>query len=274
MMSRINRVLVLGIDGAGQFAKNTDIPNIRKLFEKGALTFEAQTVYPSISAECWGAMFHGVNPEKHKLTNEIAAAQAFPEDSPYPSFMKLARQAWPDCKLAAFSEWSPINRGIIEESCSFHAVSVSVPELAEQAADYIRANPDVKVLYMQFDHVDGAGHKFGYGEEGHLDSITECDGHIGTVLQAVEEAGLMEDSLILVTTDHGGGGDGKPRSHGSADPLDMTIFWGCYGPGIAPGTKLPSGITIKDTAAVVAYALGLEAPAEWEGKVPEGLFTA
>jgi predicted AlkP superfamily pyrophosphatase or phosphodiesterase len=268
----INRVFVLGIDGAGQFIQNTEIPNIIKLLEAGALTYEAQTVFPSISAECWGAMFHGVDPEKHELTNEKAATLPYPENSPYPSFLKLARQAWPDCKLAAFSEWSPINDGIIEQSCGLHAVSLPSPELAEAAADYIRANPDVKILYMQFDQVDAAGHKHGYGNEGHLQSITDCDGYIGTVLAAIEDAGLMEDSLVIITTDHGGGGDGKPKSHGSADPLDMTIFWGCYGPGIKPGTKLAAGLSIKDTAAVVAYALGLNAPQTWEGKVPGDLF--
>jgi hypothetical protein len=64
----------------------------------------------------------------------------------------------------------------------------------------------------------------------------------------------------------------KADSHDSDHPLDMTIFWGCYRPGINQG-EMSSKLNIKDTSAVVASALGLPIPKKWEAVIPEGLFT-
>ncbi|WP_314586592.1 alkaline phosphatase [Paenibacillus terrigena] len=267
-------VFVIGLDGAGNFIKDTPTPNIHGLLQQGALTYQAQTVFPSISAQCWGSMFHGVEPDQHQLSNDIASDTRFPEDSVYPSFMKLIRQQYPDAKLAAFSEWSPINHGIIEQSCQFENLSIRCPELITTAADYIRNNPDVKCLYVQIDNPDGAGHEFGYGNHvpKYLAKITEVDEYVGVLLDAIRDAGILEESLIIITSDHGGGGD-HPRSHGSDHPMDMTIFWGCYGKAVASGVEITDAVSIKDTAHVVAYALGIEPCPTWSGKVPEGIFT-
>jgi phosphopentomutase len=184
--------------------------------------------------------------------------------------MKLARQTWPNCKLAAFSCWAPINTGIIERSSACHSISLPDPELAEAAAVYIQANSDLRIMFIQFDKIDTSGHEFGYGSQPFLNKITETDGYVGIILDAIHHAGLWDDSLIILTADHGGGGD-NAYSHGSDHPLDMTIFWSCYGPGIIQG-EMSSEVNIKDTSAVVATALGLPIPEKWEAITPKGLF--
>ena len=271
MGTSFKHVFVIGADGAGAFVRQTETPNIDGLFREGASTYSAQTAFPSISAQCWGALHHGVTPEKHGLDNDVVANHPYPDDSPYPSFMKLARQAWPDCKLAAFSEWQPINGGIIEEGIGVHKVSLPDAELASAAADYIRNNKDIKIMFVEFSDPDAAGHKYGYGSKEFLDVITVTDGHIGTLLEAIRDAGLLDDSLIILTTDHGGAGDYGYYSHGSDHPNDMLIYWGCRGPGIAPGTQLGE-VRIYDTTAVVLRALGLPIPDVYDGRVPALLF--
>ncbi|MED4750450.1 hypothetical protein [Brevibacillus choshinensis] len=52
---------------------------------------------------------------------------------------------------------------------------------------------------------------------------------------------------------------------------EQTIFWAAKGASIAPGTEL-SEVQNMDTAAVVAQALRLEIPKNWDAKIPEGLF--
>jgi hypothetical protein len=54
--------------------------------------------------------------------------------------------------------------------------------------------------------------------------------------------------------------------------MDKNVFWGCVGPGVSAGTVLPE-LFIVDTAAVALQALGLEVPANWDGKVPASLFS-
>lgn len=89
-------------------------------------------------------------------------------------------------------------------------------------------------------------------------------------MDAIDCRGWLEDSLILFVTDHGGGGEGA-YNHGSAHPMDRTIFWAAIGPCVAPNANL-EGLTFKDTAAVVAAALGLPIPDSWDARVPDALF--
>lgn len=269
----INRVFILGMDGAGNFIQNTSTPVIDAFLQKGAVTYSAQAESPTISAECWGSILHGVLPEKHQLNNDVAASKVYPPDSPYPSVFRLAREAFPEAKLAAFSSWSPINNGIIEEGLGIHKESLPDPELATAIQKYLEQNPDVKLLFMQLDEPDGAGHTYGYGVDSpeYLNAITRNDGLFANVLGSIEQLGLLEDSLVILLTDHGGGGDNK-YSHGSDHPMDKNVFWGCVGPGIEPGTIIPE-LSIVDTAAVTLHALGLAIPANWDAKVPGTLLS-
>lgn len=291
--SRIARVIIFGWDGAGNFVTGAETPHLDRLIREGTFAFDAQTVSPTISAQCWGALMHGVAPDKHGLTNDIAAREMFPGDSPYPSIFRAAREADPGAKLASFCSWDPINYGIVEPSIGVHKATVELPaeesgvpdtpqrkvtrasaidrQLALDVASYIRSHPDVKLLFIDFDLPDAAGHKFGYNTPEQLEAIRETDAHTGIVLKALEACGMYEDSLIIVVSDHGGGGE-RADQHGSDHPLDKTIFWGCAGPGVAPGAILESSLTITDTAAVVAYALRFAAPASWEAKLPQRLF--
>ncbi|NQX66241.1 alkaline phosphatase family protein [Paenibacillus alba] len=268
----VQRVFILGMDGAGSFLEHTETPVIDSFLQKGAVTYRAQAESPTISAQCWGSVLHGVRPEKHLLTNELAASEKFPVDSPYPSIFRLTREAWADAKLASFVGWSPINDGIIEDEQEIHKVSLPDDQLVAALENYLDNNPDVKLLFMQLDEPDGSGHKYGYGPNSpdYLKAISRCDQLFGKVLDAIERLQLLEDSLIILLTDHGGGG-ADAYNHGSDHPMDKQVFWGCVGPGIDANTQLPP-LSIVDTAAVAAYALGLEIPALWDAQLPGSLF--
>lgn len=267
----VSRVFILGMDGAGSFIQHTATPVIDAFLAKGAVTYDAQAQSPTISAECWGSVLHGVVPEKHGLTNEVAASEPYPAESPYPSVFRLARKAWPEAKLASFTSWSPINDGIVEDGIGIHKGSLPDADLVQAIQNYLEQNQDVKLLFMQLDEPDAAGHKYGYGPDSpeYLNAITQNDVLFGQVLGTLERLGLLEDSLVILLTDHGGGGDDK-FSHGSDHPMDKNVFWGCVGPGIAPGTTIGE-ISIVDTAAIAAAALGLDIPDAWDAAVPAGL---
>lgn len=269
-MEKIARVFIIGWDGAGNFVKDAHTPNLDRLIRAGTFTFDAQTVSPTISAQCWGSLLHGVGPEKHGLTNDIASEHTFPEQSQYPSIFRIVRDNMPDAKMAAFSVWNPINDGIIESTIGVHKVSMNDRELSLAAAEYIKGNPDVLLMFIGLDLPDGAGHQHGFNTPEQLLAIEETDESTGIIVQAIEETGLLKDSLIIVVSDHGGGGE-QAYQHGSDHPLDKTIFWGCTGPGIKHNATLQGELMITDTAAVVLYALGLNARS-WEAKLPEGLF--
>ena len=260
---RCNRAFIIGLDGANaRSVKEAHTPNIDALISGGVKTYTAQTVFPSASFEAWGAMFHGVGPEKHNL----GGPGPCPEEVSWPSFMKLLHQERPRSRLASFSCWEPINSRIIEQSCGCHCVSMPDPELVADAAEYIRNHPP-NMLFMQLDHIDAAGHRHGYGAKAYLEQITTTDALVGRIIDAIKDAGVFDESLVVVLSDHGGEG----RSHGSDHPDCMTIPWACRGPGVVHGGDVRE-MNIMDTAAVVAGALGLTCPTGWDAQVPQGIF--
>ena len=262
--SRCNHAFIIGLDGViGRCVKEAYTPNIDALSSGGVKTYSAKTVFPSKSFQAWGAMFHGVGPLKH----ELGSSNPCPEDVPWPSFMKLLHQERPRSRLASFSCWEPINSKIIERSCGGHRVSMPDLELADAASEYIRNHPP-DMFFMQLDHTDSAGHTYGYGTTPYLEQITVSDTLVGLVIDAIKDAGVFDESLIIVLSDHGG----KDKSHGSNHPDCMSIFWGCRGPGVVQGSDIDS-LNIMDTAPIVAHALGLTAPSGWDGRIPVGIFS-
>jgi phosphopentomutase len=125
------------------------------------------------------------------------------------------------------------------------------------------------LVFVQLDHIDAAGHRYGYGSRAYLEQIAQHDLFVGAIVEAIRDAGWVEDSLILLVSDHGG----HWRMHGTRDPRDMTIIWGCRGPRIARGHEIEGEVNIMDTAAVVAQSLGLSPPPAWEARVPPGVFS-
>jgi len=260
------RVAILGVDGMGRFNSKAATPCMDELFAAGAVTYGAVTSIPTISGECWGSMLHGVGPKTHGLNNEVVSKRPYDVNSPYPSIFRIARENMPEAKLASFSHWNPINTGIIEENLDVYKDTGGDAEVCEKLLYYLDAN-DPALLFVQFDEVDGAGHKFGYGAKMFYEKITEIDALIGQIVEKYREKGWAEDTLFIVSADHGGN---RFHGHGGRSKAEKLIFVGCAGKTVRAGTI--GKMNVKDIPAIAAAALGLEAPETWTGRVPEGIF--
>jgi hypothetical protein len=58
-------------------------------------------------------------------------------------------------------------------------------------------------VYHELALTDGAGHDYGPHHDGLADALTETDLRIGRVLAALDERGLVDETLFVVTADHG-----------------------------------------------------------------------
>ena len=63
--------------------------------------------------------------------------------------------------------------------------------------------PPPRFVYHELAVTDGAGHDYGPHSDGLADALTETDVRIGRVLAALDERGLFEETLFVVTADHG-----------------------------------------------------------------------
>ena len=265
MSNSATRAFVLGIDGAiGECVRQADTPAIDAFIAQGVATFDARSVLPSSSFPAWGSMFHGVGPDKHRLEGDHPIG----EGVRWPSFMKLARRRWPEAQLASYSCWGPINSHIIEPSCRARLVSKPDRELVPLAVEYLRSH-DPRVFFLHLDDIDHFGHSRGYRSPEYLRQISATDQHLGEILAVIGDRGWLEESLVVILSDHGGEGTG----HGGDHPDCLNTFWACRGPGIRRGSLVEDGLSITDTAAVLARGLGLEAPEGWDAAVPSGVFT-
>ena len=207
-----------------------------------------------------------MTPDLHRLSNGIASSVPYDPESPFPSAFRIIRENDPDCELASFCNWNPINSGIIEEGLNVHKDTDADAPLTDKICAYL-AEHDPKFLFVQFDQVDGAGHAHGYGTEKHLQQITFSDGLIGRIWDAYEKRGFAEDTLFIVTADHGG----FDHSHGGATEEEMRVMYALRGKTVVKNGAAVD-MQIRDSASIVLHALGYTQSENWTSIVPDGVF--
>ena len=261
-------VFIIGVDGGGAFFSETVTPKTFQICTEGSYTLCARTAYPSISAQCWGSMLHGVPPQAHRLTNSIVGEKQYDPESPFPSIFRVVKESLPNSALASFCNWNPINTGIIEDNCGVWKSTADTDRAVTDLILSYLVNSTPTLMFVQFDSVDEAGHSSGYGSENHLLALSAVDALIGQIHDAIMSKGILDDTLFIITADHGGTPEG---SHGGNTDAEMNIFLGISGKTVCNGSSIMDAEG-QDVAAIAAYALGIKAPDVWTSRVPEGVF--
>ena len=257
-------VVLIGVDGMGAYNKFANVKNMNKIFENGAITYECAAVYRTISAQCWGSMLLGVAPDVHGLTNQKIIDEENIDG--YPTVFRLISEAKPNSHGASFCCWNPINHGIVEDLKDVTREKVGDAAVGARVKEYIAERGAPDFLFIQMNSIDASGHSNGYGTPKYLSDIETVDTYIGEVYSAYVDAGVIGDTLFMVTADHGG----INTSHGGPTPEEMNVFFGAIGHNVNNVTL--SHICIQDIPAIICYALGVPASAGWDSTVPADLF--
>jgi len=99
-------------------------------------------------------------------------------------------------------------------------------------------------------------------------TIRYTDDHIREVLEVVREAGVWEDTAVIITGDHGDsfGEQGHYMDHGLANEptthVPMIVRW----PGVTTGSATDSLIHTLDIAPTLCNMFGAPVPPGWDGK--------
>ena len=253
----MNKVILISIDGMrSDGLLNCGNPYLKELTKKSSHTFDAQTVFPSITLPCHLSMFHSVPPERHgTLSNQYVVPVR-----PVSGLFEVIRSAGKE--TAMYYGWHPLRdicrsgslttAEYINAYCFDHSDGV----LTNKALDFIKLkSPDFVFLYMVETDEKG-GHDNGWMTDIYLDYVS-CA--IDNVKKVIEEVG--DEYTVIVTADHGG----HDRIHGTDMPEDMTIPMFFCGKDFKQDEKL-CNVSILDIAPTIADVMGIPAPREWEGK--------
>lgn len=243
------------------------------LFNKEfATSYSAKAVYPSISAQNYSSILHGIPwgdaPLEYQVTNSIAGQKYYAdfgkEEAKYPSVFKALQKASPERPMAAFAEWTPILNGIIEPDAGVIGKGSASRQSFYDVAKYIKSDAfdNTSMIYMQSDYMDAVGHGTGYYNDRYWSELEQYDDFYKSVVDALKEKGNYDDTLIVSNADHGGSG----TSHGSSDPSNMDIFIGIGGQTVDSGKKLTGGDN-ADISPLVLNALRVSKPSSMTGKV-------
>jgi predicted AlkP superfamily pyrophosphatase or phosphodiesterase len=263
-MALVKHVILFLIDGLRPDAlQQADTPQIDALAARGAYTWRAQTVTPSISLPCHTSLFHAVSPSRHGVVGNVWT----PRQPLVPSLMEVVHQA--GLGTAAFYTWEPLRDlarlGALDMAWYRRLGDPEGDvdlEAAAAAAAYIeQQRPAFTFVYLGA--TDEVGHRHGWMSAPYLRAVRKADRAIGLVLDRLRAAGLLADTACLVLSDHGG----HAFDHSDGLPEDRTIPWLIHGPGVRCGHQIRSRVSILDTAPTVAHLLGMPVPVEWEGQI-------
>ena len=264
-------VFIVGIDGAGTFFEKDYMENFHRIFAGGAVKYGARTETKTDSGPNWTSILTGVSYFKHGAENGVVSGEQERTFKRYPTIFKIVRDAMPDAELASINNWGAINIGIVEDDIGVTKINVGPDDATVDAIeDYFNAGHAPAVFFTQLDEVDAAGHAHGSSSEEYAAAMKLADERIGRIYSCLEENGLLEDGLFIVTADHG---HKETGGHGRFSKLESYSTIAVSGKTVIPGGEMDDDVKLRDIAAISLYALGVE-PTEWSfsARVPGNLF--
>lgn len=264
-------VFLIGFDGWGSYCMDSvEMPNTRALMEQGCYTLKKRTVLPSVSAPNWASMFMGATTELTGWTNNGRKVPLTPayqnENGVFPTIFSLVREQIPGAKTACIYEWGGIKPLVDYQTIDF-CHQERVENITSKSVEYITSvKPDLMAII--YDHPDQVGHSKGHDTPEYYARMEELDACLGEIIAAIQEAGILEQSIIIVTSDHGGIG----RSHGGQSMMEMETPFIIAGKNIKQGGEFSEVMLQQDTAHTIAEALGLKVPQMWNGNSMSHVF--
>ncbi|MFQ5882732.1 MAG: alkaline phosphatase family protein [Candidatus Methylomirabilales bacterium] len=261
----VRRVVVVSIDGArpdGLLQAKT--PTITRLWKRGAYSFRAQTIFPSTTLPSHTSMLTGLTPDRHGMwKNSWEPGQ--PTVAVETVFSLAASHGLKTAMVVAKGKLAFLTRPGSPHLVK--VISAPAPKVAAWAARYL-ASEQPELLFVHFADADWTGHRHGWMTPAYLEALELADQGVEILLRALEQTGLVHETLFILTADHGGHG----RIHGTARPEDMTIPWIAFGPGAREGYEIQEAIVTTDTAATILDALNLPIPEGWDGRPLRSIF--
>ena len=283
-------IFMIGFDGLSSHSlkHGADMPVLRKLMRQGAYSLDVRTVLPSISAVNWASIFMGAGPELHGYTtnNGKKLATGYAPDLPsrvvtengiFPDIYHLIRKKNSTAKLGFMYKWWRMPH--LVDTLSIDHVSnevltendltkvFDIKSYVTPATEYIKKTKPTFASFI-FSQPDAIGHNKGWESDEYYQALRNIDTALGYIIAAIQEAGIMAESVIIITSDHGG----IETRHGGITMKEMEAPIVYCGKGIKKGHEIQSSVMIYDVAATIAYMFDLDLPQVWIARPTKEIF--
>ncbi len=268
---KAKHVILIGFDGWGAYSvEKADMPHTKQLMSDGAYTLKKRSVLPSSSAVNWASMFMGAGPELHGYTEWGSKKPELPSRvvthyGMFPSVFGLLHDAYPEATIGYIYEWDGMQYLAEQQAMNFTKEVVNYKNNPDTTAiiacNYIReAKPNL--LAVIYDDPDAVGHRAGHDTPEYYEVLKNQDKYVGQIVQAVKDAGILDETIFIVTSDHGG----INKGHGGKTMAEMETAFIISGKNIKKGLKFDESMMQFDVAATIAAIFGLEQPQVWIGR--------
>lgn len=219
-------IVLVGFDGLSSYSLNNgaEMPQFRSMMQDGCYTLENRSVLPSSSAVNWASMFMGAGPELHGYTEWGSSTPDLPsrvlnEHGIFPDIYSGIRAKYPDAELGFFYEWNGM-KYLVDTLAINHVqpLNLSAENSKEELKDVLSYLKEKKPMFCSviFGEPDGAGHSKGWESEDYFKMLTHLDQALALIVSAVKEAGMMDETVFILSADHGGKGTGHGGKIGRA----------------------------------------------------------
>ena len=156
-----------------------------------------------------------------------------------PTIFSVLREQRPKAEIGCLYEWPGIKYLVDTLAMSYQyqtpGYAKAPTALCEAAEKYI-IEKKPELLAICFEEPDHTGHTKGHDTPAYYQMLKELDGYVERILQAIKKAGIWDDTIIIMTADHGG----IKTGHGGKTLREMEI------PFIISGKNVRKGMEIKE----------------------------
>ncbi len=275
---KAKHVVFIGVDGwaSHDLDKAPNIPNIRWMMQNGSYTLKKRAVLPSASAINWASLFMGGGTEMTGYTRWNSRTPEIPSLATnsrniFPTIYSVLREQYPKIKTGLTFDWDGI--GYVTDTAAISFVKYERGEEGEPEVtivpgiEYIKkARPEFMTIYIG--GLDEAGHSKGWYTEAYYSMLTRVDQAVGKIIQAVKDAGIYDNTIFIISSDHGG----IDKGHGGMTLEEMDTPFVVCGKNIKKGYVMKDPMMQFDTAATIAYMFNAKMPKCWRGQPMKEIF--
>ena len=250
-------VVVVSIDGLRPDVITPEMKALHRLYLQGSSARVARTINKSATLPSHASMVSGVDSSEHGL--DFNAYKPERGNIARPTMFSVAH-------AAGLPTYMFVGKAKLKHllgkptDAELKVAGIQCRRVVKEALPQIQQLKQ-GLLFMHFADPDSAGHRSGWMGDEYVAAAYAADTCLGEVMDAIENGGNSERTLLLVTSDHGGHG----RSHGTRMEVDQRIPWYAWGPSARKG-RTKRDVHTTDTAATALAALGLTLPKEMQGQ--------